>query len=653
MGLKDPKSFGGNFQSRQAEWEKQMESMDQKQAELFHFQWNLIREQLGSLTSGMAAMRQEVEAFRSTEARREVREADFARVVREVQADLERESTSRRKHNEELIETLAPLKQAVDHERTDRIHSFQAFEKEISTQISNIKKQQQLTLDGDKDLSNRFEHWCMELRATLDKESGARGQKIEDLDRKIDRFAEALDKETRLRIASVEDLTGMQKARDRGADIDDCLSSLKVLSTDLEREVESRRKEVQEIFRGGERTDKEIRELKELSRETASELARGLQAEAEDRRRIDIVVRNLEIQIPSNIENERAERAALIDKLHKRHEDAMANAIEEAERRHNDIHSRHSELKDYLDEMHGKHSGHEENHAMLHGKHEDLMQKARFFEELHQKHEQAFTGLAGRTEEIHALLHDALSRVGPDAEARAVAAVTAALEEAMFVSKLEFQQSVQRLWEALDSHTHDVDVAAMQQNQLQAVQVRSVVRRAPTPPPAARVFEKATLSAKVLPGTATVQTDTGLLVTGVDRNNDGIPDCLQLPTASMRAPSPAPVVMRRLASGSQPGSPIMTEFKNASGSMTIDVNSPSCPTFAYPSTSLVGPTRTTSVPTVRCSSPLSTPPYSLATRNTLPASVTSVVAGTTEFVQDSSTLKMGSTTLGSSALFRR
>jgi len=693
MGLKESKAFGG-FAVRQAEWEKQMESMDQKQAELFHFQWNLIREQLGSLTTGMAAMRQDVEAFRSTEARREVREADFARVVREVQADLERESSSRRKDNEEILEAFAQLKQAADHERSDRMHSIQALEKEVSQQIKNIKMQQQQTLDADKDLSNRFEHWCMELRATLDKESGARGQKIEEVDRKVHRIEENLEKETRQRITSIDELTSMYKdngmlrlsklddlerelqkleqrldkeIRDRGSSIDDTLNSVKVVSSDLEREVATRKKECEEILRSSnhwkQTTDKEMRDLRELARETSSELARGLQTEAEDRRRIDIRVSSLEIQLPSSMENERAERSASMEKLNKRLEDAIAKVIEDMDDRHHELRQsdlqmehRQSDMKDRWEQLHSRHDDwlgrHEESlatllgkHDELHGKHEELFQKVIFFNE---KHEQAFTGLAGRTEEIHNLLHDALSRVGPDAEARAIAAV-----EAMFVAKLEFQQSVQRLWEALDSHTHDVDVAAMQQNQMQAVQVRTAVRRSPTPPPTVVRQVRAPSTCIGAPPTATVGIDRNhdgkadMYVTGVDMNGDGIPDCLQVPQAH-RATSP--VVMRRVSSGSQPASPVVTEFK--SGSMTFDINSPSA--IAFSSASVVGPPRTTgiSIPTVqrRCSSPLA----SLHGRSTVPASITSVTTGPLELMSDMSIPRVGTTTLaGTGTLIRK
>lgn len=643
----------GNLAVRQAEWEKQMENMDQKQAELFHFQWNLIREQLGSLTNGMHTMRQDVEAFRSTEARREVREADFARVVREVQADLEREGSSRRKDHEEAIEALAQLKQAVEHERTDRIHVVQAMEKEVSQQIKNVKIQQQQTLDADKDLSNRFEHWCMELRATLDKESGARGQKIEEVDRKLHRLEENLEKETRQRITAIEDVSGVQKengmyrfskmdeleremqkieqriereTRDRGSSIDDVLMSLKVLSSDLERETAARKKEGEELLRSNSQwrqsSDKELRDLRELARETSSELVRGLQAEAEDRRRIDIIVRNLEIQIPSGFENERAERAALMEKLYKRHEDALAKAtldmetalskaILEMEGRHEAFREKFMGMHETHVDLHGQHS---ESFAGLHGKHEDLLRKAVFFEELHSKHEQAFTQLGGRTEEIHSLLHDALSRVGPDAEARAIAAVTAAIEEATFVSKEDFKQSVSRLWEALDSHTHDVDVAAMQQSQLQAVQVRRVCR-APTPPPATVMKQ---IIPPIVTPTATIAVDT----------HDG---------KAQRAPSP--VVVRCVSNPSQPSSPVVTDFKT--GSMRFDVNSP--PAFAYSGASIAGPPRTAGAIPISHGRGASSPAYPFAQRNTLPASITSLVTSPVELKADASAPLVGST----------
>jgi hypothetical protein len=472
MNFKESKGFG-TIGVRQAEFEKQMEAMDQKQAELFHLQMNLIREQLGSLTQGLASLRQDCESFRGAEARREVREADFARVVRELQADTERETTARRKETEEFLDALSRLQQAVDHERSDRTHALQTVDKEVG----HFKRQQQQHLDADKDLSNRFEHWCMELRATLDKESATRGQKIDELEREVAKMGPRLEKETRDRLQSTDELTNSVKGnqlqkfddierelqkisqrleketRDRLATVDDFTGLQKTLRMDLERETAARKKDDEEMLRNinqvKQSAEKDVRDrLREVEDSSKENITRSLQAATEERRRLESLVRNLETQVlllPTAIDDERNERSAAVDKLQRRMEEALQGASTKASQ---DMESQFKQLKDMLlnaaadsdarlrelkddivrvaDDaqragtmLTDHHTSIVDQLGAVHSKVEDVERRHTVFHELHDKHGENHTSLHERLEEYYAALHGSLSQLGPDAEARA------------------------------------------------------------------------------------------------------------------------------------------------------------------------------------------------------------------------------------------
>lgn len=562
--LKEPKAFG-DITVKQAEWEKQMESADQKQTELFHFQWNLIREQLANLTREIATTRQDFETIRATESRREVREADFARVVRETQAELEKENASRRKDGEELLSVLSQLKQNVEQERSERLQSVQSLERDFAAQLRGVKQQQQQHLEADKDLSSRFEHWCVELRATLDKESGARTQKMEEIDRDLRTTKHAVEKEIRDRSVAIEEITGAQKTA----------------RSDVEREIAARKAEAEEFTRNiGQLRQSVEKDARDRARDAEEAFTRRLQTEAEDRQRIDGAVRNLEAELSLKLAGESSERCTLGERLQKRFEEeisrlmgdtddlrmscakqvdllaqgrscderigelakALSAVTQEIEGKYSDLkidvfkfadefHGAEVELKDRLDSLKQQVTQELEqervqNSEFFQGQSNRLMQldersarelansNAAFdalqqkqleameqleesaawharFEERLEKSDQVYELYAERSEEASRWLRDSLARVGSDTEVRAVTAATQWMDEAGVLTKKALQLDLQRLWEALDTHTHDVDVAALQQQKgVQPVQVRQVMR-APSPPAMTRVIQRA------------------------------------------------------------------------------------------------------------------------------------------------------------------
>jgi len=182
--LKEAKDFSG-LPSKQAEWEKQMESADAKQAELFQFQWKLVREQLSTLSRELGTSRQEFEALRNSAARREARDTEMTRFLQLCQASVEKESLSRRSQEEEFTRTINQLKSTIEQEKTERMRALQSLEGEVRLQNTSVKQQQNMQTEEIKSLGSRSESWCLELRAMIDKEICSCNSKVDELQREL------------------------------------------------------------------------------------------------------------------------------------------------------------------------------------------------------------------------------------------------------------------------------------------------------------------------------------------------------------------------------------------------------------------------------------------------------------------------------------
>jgi len=418
--LKEPKPYG-NITAKQAEWEKQLESADQKQAELFHFQWNLIKEQLSHLTREMQTLRQDNDALRAHETRWEVREADFARVVRETQADFEKEVQVRRKDSDEFANALSQVRQVMENERADRTQALQALEQDVAEQLLSIKGQQRQQLEADKDLSSRFEHWCVELRATLDKESSVRGQKLDELVQKLEQETKdvrALEEQVSSLPPSVDLLQNkfdaLKKQFEQALVVIDSKHADVLKLVDLcakEEDFQEQKNRIDDIMA-------HYKNLGERLTDLADEVTGGskLNAKVEELTAADAEnAKNLEIfvqRVTAELEQERKENA----QQHQSHLD------------------RHMQSADRLTE--------------------EMDLRLKVIEETQENH-------AKRIEEVYGLINETLSKVGNETELLATKAAGKCIEDLATVPRAEFEQVLQRLWEALDSHTHDVDVNAL------------------------------------------------------------------------------------------------------------------------------------------------------------------------------------------------
>merc|ERR1712167_20403 len=137
-------------------------------------------------TREMAVMRHDHEGLRA--------------ILRDVQADLEKESYNRRKDGEEFLGAYSHWKQILEQERADRSQSLQAMEKDVAEQLAQVKSHHREQLEAIANTSTHFESVCMDLRAALETESAAFSQKLQKLQQEVAPLAESLEKETRERI---------------------------------------------------------------------------------------------------------------------------------------------------------------------------------------------------------------------------------------------------------------------------------------------------------------------------------------------------------------------------------------------------------------------------------------------------------------------
>merc|ERR1719331_1152117 len=235
---------------RQMQWDRQAQNADQKQAELFHIQWNLIREQMGTFSRELVAIRAELAGLKSLEARVPAIELQLTQLVdlpsaidtearRRKEADdtlsaelrsisdmvaaevrtrshmaADKEVRERRAAGDDFSLKLQELVATLEQERTDRDHADLALrnqiagcrqdleveQKERASEIAEAKRGLQ-ACEGQVGVAVKE---LKELRAALDKEARARSEELSrtstSLSREIAHLAEELQRiEARLR----------------------------------------------------------------------------------------------------------------------------------------------------------------------------------------------------------------------------------------------------------------------------------------------------------------------------------------------------------------------------------------------------------------------------------------------------------------------
>lgn len=238
---------------RQLQWDRQAQSADQKQAELFHIQWNLIRDQMNTFSRELIAIRSELKPLKSMEVRltdvelklsqmldfsssfdeeaRLRREADDAlaaqlrtvseslaseararaseleevsRQLGQVRHGLEKEAREQRVSRDEIAQKLQDLTGAADQERSDREYAISTLRSQIAgwrqdVEAEHVEHVEHVTAlrRAVQALEGQLGPGMKELWAGLEKESRVRAEEISKVSSALSRDLGSLGDELR------------------------------------------------------------------------------------------------------------------------------------------------------------------------------------------------------------------------------------------------------------------------------------------------------------------------------------------------------------------------------------------------------------------------------------------------------------------------
>jgi len=165
---------------RHAEWDRQLDSVDQKQAELLTMQWKMIREQVGSLGHELALV--------STE-------------VRDLRAELRKGSTEVERHFRDTDSKLA-------EERAHRVATSEAFDQSLERCRGDLATEAKQRTNGERDvnaklavLTDQIEQGAADRQAMQD-DLGQLRKMIEDVAVQFETLRDVLAQETEQRCAA-------------------------------------------------------------------------------------------------------------------------------------------------------------------------------------------------------------------------------------------------------------------------------------------------------------------------------------------------------------------------------------------------------------------------------------------------------------------
>lgn len=148
-------------------WDKQAQSADQKQAELFHIQWNLIREQMSTFARESVQIRNEVQNFKE-----------------EVKTAFDRERDARDAGEKSLRAHCEELKKA-DMDLHEQLKSVSDL----------VAKEAQERIAGDEESSRAL----LQAKQAIEKETRDRGAAHSEILNRLKEVSTALEEERRER----------------------------------------------------------------------------------------------------------------------------------------------------------------------------------------------------------------------------------------------------------------------------------------------------------------------------------------------------------------------------------------------------------------------------------------------------------------------
>lgn len=149
----------GFLTDKQMEIGRQLETagLTQNASELFTVQWKLIRDKLISISRDLKHSRDDVETLRSAVSRRDLKDAEVARILQQCQATVESESNARRKQESDYQRALNDFRRTMEQERLEGKRALESFNAEISGQLKSIRQQELQVVEREKSFEKRIE----------------------------------------------------------------------------------------------------------------------------------------------------------------------------------------------------------------------------------------------------------------------------------------------------------------------------------------------------------------------------------------------------------------------------------------------------------------------------------------------------------------
>lgn len=233
---------------KQADWERQMDAADQKQAKLMHFHWNLIRDQIGTLVRELAGMRQEITGLQMSNTKSVSRHADVSRQVQQLQIEVEREAATRQRDDEAVQAAQRQIKLLMEEEgfgRGAKIDEAAKNAREALEAAAAEKADRSRTLQA---LEAQLQASLRTVTLSVDAERGERVARFESADQSLRMLQLFVENETRDRSAgeqelskSLRELTSMVEVKAERSSLDRLISdSVSAMQRELVAEREQR-----------------------------------------------------------------------------------------------------------------------------------------------------------------------------------------------------------------------------------------------------------------------------------------------------------------------------------------------------------------------------------------------------------------------------
>lgn len=193
---------------RQAEWDRQMEFHDQKQAELLTIQWKLVREQTGTLARELGIVQQQLKELK-VENRRTVVEVE--RSFRENEGKLSEERNARHVLADSIEQRFKKVRSDLDAEVKARTTAFAEVQPKLHALEASIeirtKDHRNLELEVSR-LHKLIEAAMQDIEAlkeALDQEAAERRTQEESMLDMLRDLREVVQQESKERVAHHED----------------------------------------------------------------------------------------------------------------------------------------------------------------------------------------------------------------------------------------------------------------------------------------------------------------------------------------------------------------------------------------------------------------------------------------------------------------